>query len=253
MFTKNGTYRATKEKYPVMEALAYAVAVDRDQGFVKSGHSFCDSETGKKTFDNRTRVLNNLRAESNKFDDLSNDIVVTDQDREQAHEIFELFSQICLMKKISDQLVEQSHNGKVNDYNLVLNEILSRGETDVNKELAMLVSLPNSRRVYEKREMLEVFYRTHQTNGYVGSVGQRIKVSGQVIDIKPIPKHGLHLALFHTDCDRVVRFFMSEKLLDFVNAVIGQAGVSIVGTVTKQEVNKFSGCQETVMNRVKIL
>lgn len=253
---RTGTYRPTAERYPVLEALAVAVAVDREQGFVKSGQGYYDPETEKHVIDNRTLALRTLRS-MNGRPDVDSDgvpmhgVEVTDADRENAEEIFNYFDQICLMDKMADTLVKQGKNGQVNDYNLILSQMFDRGEADVNKELAMISSLPNSRRMAEKRDQMDRFYQEHQNCGYIGDVKQRIKITGEVKDVKYLPKHNIHLAVMLTDAGKIAKFFMNDKLSTVAKTITGQT-ITLVGTVKKQEVNPHTGCQETMFNRVKI-
>lgn len=243
--TTNIKYRATREQYPLMEVLALAVTVDRMQGFVKSGNSHYDLETDTRTNDNRTVVLNALRGGEERAM-----FVVTDEDRIHAETIFNYFDQVLLMDKISDNLVKKMGD-KVNDYNLHLSKIFESGNVDVNKELAMLVSLPNSYRVAQVRDDLEQFYRKNSRNGYVGEVKQRIKISGLVKDVKYIRSHSIYLATVFTTDSKIVKFFLNEGLADIANSING-THVEMVGTVKKQEINPITDCQETLMNRVKI-
>ena len=252
-----GKYRPTRETYPVMEALAVAVAVDRVQGFVKSQQGYFDPETNTRVDDNRSVVLRTLRDMNGREpakDSEGNRLYTvepTDADREKAQEIFSYFDQVLLMDKMGDTLVKTGANGMVNSFNLEMSQMFDRGETDVNKELAMLVSLPNSRRIADKREEMEAFYASHKTNGYIGEVKQRLKISGKVMDVKFIPRHAIHLATVVTAEGKLAKFFMNDKLSDLAKSIRGK-DITFVGTVKKQEVNSFNGCQETVFNRVKL-
>lgn len=252
-----GTYRATRETYPVMEALAVAVAVDRVQGFIKSQQGYYDAETETRVDDNRVVVLRTLRAGAGK--DIEKDgqgqplytIQPLDEDRVKAQEIFEYFDQVLLMDKMADALVKKTSDGRVNDFNLLMAQMFDKGEVDVNKELAMLVSLPNSRRIADKREEMDNFYDTHKMNGYIGELKQRLKIAGKVMDVKFIPRHAIHLATVVTAEGKLAKFFMNDKLSDLAKSIRGK-DITFVGTVKKQEVNTFTGCQETVFNRIKL-
>lgn len=251
-----GKYRPTRETYPVMEALAVAVAVDREQGFVKSQQGFYDPDTDTRVDDNRTVTLRTLRAmktgevEKDQEGNPRYTVVPEQADYARAQEIFDYFDQVLLMDKLGDNLVKTGTDGRVNDYNLNLSQMFDRGETDVNKELAMLVSLPNSRRVADKREEMDAFYASHKTNGYIGEVKQRLKITGRVMDVKFIPRHAIHLATLVTPEGKLVKFFMNDKQSDIAKGIEGTE-ITLVGTVKKQEINTFTGCQETVINRIK--
>lgn len=252
-----GTYRPTRETYPLMEALSVAVAVDREQGFIKSGNSFYNKD-GEPVADNRTATLTTLRVMHEKLKQPTEPdaepyrvVEATQADHEAAAEIFDYFDQILLMDKLSDNLVKQGRDGRVNDFNLQLSKIFAAGEVDANKHLAMIVSLPNSRRVAAKREEMDEFYQTHQMNGFIGEVKQRIKVSGLVKDVKYLPNHKVHLATFVTEDGKIGKFFINDKLSKTIPAIV-ERNVSFIATVKKQDVNTLTGCQETVFNRIKI-
>jgi hypothetical protein len=118
-----GTYRPTKETYPLMEAMAVAVAVDRAQGFVKSQQGYYDKEREVMVNDNRTAALQTLRILEGKAEAVDRDgvevlvFVPTQEDYAAAHEIFLHFDQKLLMEKMSDGLVKVGRDGQVNRYN----------------------------------------------------------------------------------------------------------------------------------------
>lgn len=252
-----GTYRPTKETYPLMEALAVAVAVDRDQGFIKSGQGYYDTEREVAINDNRSVALTTLRVMNDKLKEVDSEgnrlhVVRPEQeDYDRAQEIFSYFDQVLLMDKMGDNLVKQGADGVVNDYNLQLSQMFDRAEVDINKELAMLVSLPNSRRIADKREQMEAFYAAHRENGYIGELRQRLKLAGRVMDVKFIPRHAIHLATVMTEEGKLAKFFMNDKLSDIAKSINGK-DIVFTGTVKKQEINSHTRCQETVFNRVKI-
>lgn len=249
-------YRPTKEQYPLMESMAVAVAVDRDQGFVKSGNGYYDHELEKAVEDNRTVALRTLRVMNGNVNSKDQDgnevhiVVPTDEDRERAQEIVNYFDQVLLMDKLGDNLVKRGTDGTVNDYNLQLSKLFDKKTIDVNKELAMIVSLPNSRRIADKRDQMNEFFSKHKDKGYISEVKQRVKVNGRVVDVKYIPRHSIHLATIVTADEKIGRFFMNDKLSDLAKSINGK-DVTFVGTVKKQEINPHTGCQETVFNRVK--
>ena len=252
-----GTYNPTRETYKVMESLAVAVAVDRVQGFIKANEGFYDQENDVRVEDNRTVALRTLRFMAGKPVDVAENekrpvvIVPTPDDYARAQEIFNYFDQILLMDKMGDNLVKTNKDGRVNDYNLQLSQLFDRGESDVNKELAMLVSLPNSRRIADTREAMDQFYASHRRMGYVGDLGQRLKIAGRVMDVKYLPKHEIYLATVLTTNSQIVKFFVNDKLASMARGLCGK-DIVFTGTVKKHEVNQFTGCQETVFNRIKL-
>lgn len=252
-----GTYRPTRETYPVLESLAVAVAVDRAQGFVKANQSYVDQDTGARVEDNRTVTLRTLRQMAGRTVTTSTDetagpvVLPTPEDYAAAQEIFNYFDQVLLLDKMGDNLVKASKDGRKNDYNLQLSQLFDRGTADVNKELAMLVSLPNSRRVADTREAMDKFYAEHQNRGYIGELKQRLKITGRVMDVKYLPTYQIHLATVATTAGQIAKFFLNDKLNDMARSLRGK-DVVFTGTVKKHEVNQFTRCQETVFNRIKL-
>jgi len=251
-----GTYRPTTEKYPLLEALAVAVAVDRAQGFIKSQNGFFDNESGKSVNDNRTAALQTLRVLNGKLESVDkegNELEVfrpTEDDRKDAGEIYDFFDQKLLMAKMADELVKFGKDGSVNRFDEDMARIFGLGTVDINRDLAMIVSLPNSRRIAENRDAMDKFYASHRHNGYIGEIRQRLKITGKVMDVKFIPRHSIHLATLVTDEGRIAKFFMNDKLSDIAKKINGEE-ITFIGTVKKQEVNEHTKCQETMFNRVK--
>lgn len=267
-------YKPTRENFPLMEALAVAVAVDRTQGFVKSAQTFYDQDSKTVVRDNRTLVLNTLRVGAG-GKALTSDgktqlpvFVPTDEDRETAEEIFRHFDQILVMETMTDSLVKVFKDGRTNEYNKNLAVIFGSRIVDANRDLAMITSLPNSRRVSRKREEMVDFYTSHRNTGYIGQDRQRTKVSGKVVDVKSIavnnPGYGpswrtgrsapvasrLNLVTFVTGDNKIGTFFLNDKDSDLAKGLVGQ-DINFLGTVKKQEVNKYTSAQETMFNRVK--
>jgi hypothetical protein len=248
-------YTRTKETYPVMDALAVAVAVDRVQGFVKSGQGYYDQEAENRIDDNRNAALVTLRVMNNKMPaDQHPDAAKfkpTSDDYAKATEIFNHFDEILVMDKLADALIKQGKDGRINDYNLQMSQMFDKSEIDANKELAMIVSLPNSRRISAKRIEMSNFYRDNSMKGYIGDTKERLKISGRVKDIKYIPKYGIHLATVYTTEGKLAKFFMNDKMSETAKRIV-DTDITFVGTVKKHEVNDFTGCQETMFNRVKL-
>ena len=252
----NTTYRPTVEQYPLMEALAVAVAVDRAQGFVKSGHGTYDIDADKRIDDNRSTALRTLRkihgTAAIDIPDLPlKTYLPTEADFEYARDVFYHFDQILLMKKMGDDLLSVDKAGRVNDFDEYLSKMFGNARVDVNKDLAMLVSLPHSRRMSDKREEMREFWDNNSNNGFIGNIKQRLKLTGKVMDVKYIPDHSIHLTTVVTEDGQIAKFFMNNKMSELAKTIDGKT-ITFVGTVKKQAVDNWSKCEETMFNRVKI-
>ena len=121
------SYKSTVEKYPLQEAIATAVAVDRVNGFVKSGGGYYDSENDRQISDNRMTCLATLRDNCNTVTlhplEIES-VAITDADRKTADEIFSYFDQSLLLQKMGD-----SYD---NDFNKVLATIFNTPNININ-------------------------------------------------------------------------------------------------------------------------
>jgi hypothetical protein len=215
------------ENYPVMDVLAVAVAVDRAQGFVRCGKKNDDEGVVQ---DNRQAALTTLRS-MNGSGDYSADKVF-----------------VLTMDSLTGNLIKLRAGGHVDDFNQTLNDILIVGTADIGKDLAMIVSLPNSYRISHKRSTMADFWHANKENGYISAVKQRMEVTGNVMDAKTIPRHNITLVTVFTDDKKIAKFFLNDE-----SQLPSRTGhVTFTGTVKKHDVNPHTGCQETMFNRVKV-
>jgi hypothetical protein len=252
-YRMKGVYRPTVENFSLMEVLAVANAVDARQGFVKSGEKYHDVENDTYVKSNLETVLGTLRTMADKEYDYTGQVIEpTENDREAAREIYTHFDQIILMDKLSDNLIKTGHDGRSNDFNLVLADIFDKATVDVNKEMAMVVSLPNSRRISDRRDVMRSFHQANQTNGYIGKLANRSKITGEVKDVKFIAAHNLYLVTLFTSDNQIAKYFMKQKLQSNYQIKCGET-ITVLGTVKDQSVNKYTDCQETMLKRVKVV
>lgn len=227
----------SSKTFPIIDAMAASIAVDRKQGFIKSGYGYYDYDNCVNVLDNKTLVNNVL----NSYPEVENKVNVLESDRTEAEELIAYFS---------DVIVEKKMLGTISGFEDTVGKIINGDVVDAYG-IAILASLPNSLRVQEKRDSLEDFYADHRgISEYVGKTGDRIGMTVDVVDVKYISKYNIHLVTSTDSNDNIISFFWNKDP-DIANLIEGKQ-VSIVGTIRKQEVSKFSGCKETVVNRVKI-
>jgi hypothetical protein len=248
------SYQPTNETFPVMDVLSVAVAIDRTQGFIQSGKGYKDRTSGIRVDDNRTTALRTLRAGDSdaepQVDSNGMELAMyppTVEDRAQAQVIMDHFGEIVVLAKLGDSLEHTYQDGRINNFNVSLDRIFRVGQCDINKEMAMIVSLPNSFRVSHKRQEMADFYSANSNNGYIGEVKQRLEVTGFVVDVKFIPRHKVFLATIKTTEGKIAKFMLTNN-----HHNIAGKDVSFLATVKKQEVNEFDGAEYTMFNRVKI-
>jgi hypothetical protein len=224
-----------KKLYDIMEALAVAIAVDRTQGFIKSGSGYYDFERKVSVHDNKTSIQKIL----DKADHL--DIKVTPEDREQATNTKEYFDSLLVMKKVT---------GSINGFEDTVGKVLNGSQVDVYG-LSILASLPNSMRIQRQRDEMSDFYDNARHNSnYIGTIGQRCKFRVYIKDIKFIAKFSIHLVTAVEGQSNLIKFFWSKDP-DVSDLLVGRE-FNVTGFVKEQSVSKFSNCKETVINRVRL-
>ena len=227
----------SSKTFPILDAMAASIAVDRKQGFIKSGYGYYDYDNCVNVLDNKTLVNNVL----NLYPEAGTKVDVLESDRTEAEELIAYFS---------DVIVEKKMLGTISGFEDTVGKIINGDVVDAYG-IAILASLPNSLRVQQKRDSMEDFYANHRgISEYVGKTGDRVGMTVDVVDVKYISKYNIHLVTSTDSNDNIISFFWNKDP-DIANLIEGKQ-VNIVGTIRKQEVSKFSGCNETVVNRVKI-
>ena len=227
----------SSKTFPILDAMAASIAVDRKQGFIKSGYGYYDYDNNVNVLDNKT-VVNNVL---NSYPEADTNANVSESDLTEAEELIAYFS---------DVIVEKKMLGTISGFEDTVGKIINGNTVDAYG-ISILASLPNSLRVQQKRDSMEDFYANHRgISEYVGKTGDRVGMSVDVVDVKYISKYNIHLVTSVDDSDNIISFFWNKDP-DIANLIEGKK-VNIVGTIRKQEISKFSGCKETVVNRVKI-
>ena len=254
-----GTYTTTSEKFPLKDTMAVAVAIDRVQGFIKAGKESYDSATDTHTKSNRTVALNTLRqmehgvATPTKFiDGVTEQVCLpTEDDYAAAVPIFTYFDEQVVMSKLAGHSIINGAPPVSETFNINLTSIFTSGIVDTGRELGMIVSLPHCHRIAAKRVIMSDFNNANSNNGYISEIKRRLDITGKVMDIKLIPHQKLKLVTVLTTKNKIAKFFMSESRYKSIRGLAGKE-IAFVGTVKNQDVNTYTGCQETVFNRVVI-
>ena len=221
-----------KPEFNTREILEIAIAVDRKQGFVKSGYGYTvtnDPDTGEYLEsenqyvieDNKTLIHKHLKGEKK--------VRITAGDKEQAGEMVEHFKAIAL-KKLS---------GKTNDFQ---NSVLLYIDAEKVDRLgvAIFASLPS---VYVRDIKAQEFREETEESDYVGTYRKRGNFTIEVKQTRSFPTGNLMICV--EGGKNIVKFFS-----DYSHEV-GKV-LDIAGFVKEQEVSKYSGLKETMLNRVKV-
>ena len=235
-------YRPRKEFKPEFNTktvLELAVAVYRDQGFVKSGHGGTNRFDDKgellpeakwvTTEDNKSRIHKHLAGDDT--------LTVTDDDKEFAEEIHAHFMGLAF-KKLA---------GKTNDFE---NTAMKHLENDLLDRLgvAIVASLPKS---VDRAKLQEELKDKTEDSEYVGAMGSRGAFTVEVNDIRFVEKFGINLVTCIESNKNVVKFFYANDPSS--NGIEVGKTINITAFVKGQEVSKYSGVKETMVNRVKVV
>ena len=222
-----------KPEFDTKEILEIAIAVDRDQGFIKSGFGYTvtnDPDTGEyldyekqyKVDDNKTLIHKHLKGEKK--------VCITTGDKKLASEMVEHFKAITL-KKLS---------GKTNDFQ---NSVLMYIDAEKVDRLgvAIFASLPS---VYNRDIKSQELHEQTEDSDYVGIYRKRGNFTIEVKQTRSFPTGNLMICV--EGGKNIVKFFSD------IPVEVGKV-LNIAGFVKDQEVSKYSGLKETMLNRVKVI
>lgn len=220
--------------YNVDQALQLSVYVDDQQGFIKSGFGFYDSDRGEETKDNKTAIFQYM----NGTVDIPE---ITDQQKERAAEIREYFKGTLVAKKLM---------GTLNSFEDGVSKSIGNNETN-SFGVSVIASLPNSLRISKKRDDLDNWFdELRDKSEFIGKRGERLRFGVYVRDVKFIAKYGIHLVTCVDKDENIVKFFFSKEP-DIAGLLEGR-NVILTGKVKQHDVSKFSQCKETVINYVRV-
>ena len=220
--------------YNVDQALQLSVYVDDQQGFIKSGFGFYDSDRGEETKDNKTAIFQYMNGTVDMPE-------ITDQQKERAVEIREYFKGTLVAKKLM---------GTLNSFEDGVIKSIGNNETN-SFGVSVIASLPNSLRISKKRDDLDNWFDDlRDKSEFIGKRGERLRFGVYVRDVKFIAKYGIHLVTCVDKDENIVKFFFSKEP-DIAGLLEGR-NVILTGKVKQHDVSKFSQCNETVINYVRV-
>jgi tetrahydromethanopterin S-methyltransferase subunit F len=220
--------------YNVDQALQLSVYVDDQQGFIKSGFGFYDSDRGEETKDNKTAIFQYMNGTVDMPE-------ITDQQKERAVEIREYFKGTLVAKKLM---------GTLNSFEDGVIKSIGNNETN-SFGVSVIASLPNSLRISKKRDDLDNWFDDlRDKSEFIGKRGERLRFGVYVRDVKFIAKYGIHLVTCVDKDENIVKFFFSKEP-DIAGLLEGR-NVILTGKVKQHDVSKFSQCKETVINYVRV-
>ena len=231
--------KESKPEFDTKTVLTLAVAVYNDQGFIKSGLGGTSrhDENGEilpedkwvTTEDNKTRIHKHLAGDAM--------LNVTEGDKEFAEEIHAHFMGMAF-KKLA---------GKTNDFE---NTAMKHLENDLLDRLgvAIVASLPKS---VDRAKLHDELKEKTEDSVYVGKLGTRCNFTVEVNNIRFVEKFGIHLITTIESDKNVLKFFYANDP-EWNGIEVGKV-LNIAAFVKGQEVSKYSGVPETMVNRVKVI
>lgn len=223
------------ENYTVLDALAFAIQVHEEQGFVKSGHGTVrlaeDGETEIRILDNKTMILNKIKQ------DLKPEPVYADKAKD-------------MLDRINGKLMLKKLTSSANSFEQSLIKVLSE---DLNKfAVSLIASMPNSVEIDKRREQVnDQLAKVKHTSQFYGKKGTRYEIDVTVLDVKYIQSSDVYMVTcIHKNKD-IVKFWWREQ--PDISDLIDGKQIVIKGTVKTHEQSKYSGAKETLVNRVKIM
>jgi len=230
----NGNYTRSKKvsTWNTNEVIATAIAVDRKQGFIRSGYGYTD-QNGVEIKDNKTAIMHHL---------LTRDTIeITDQDRADAEELKEHFAGSMTFKKLG---------GTLNDFETAILALVNKDEIDTYG-VAVAASLPNSMRHSAKRDAVkERLDSLIAVSEAVGVQNKRGHFTLDVVDVTFIKKMGIHMVTCIEGGKNVVKFWFSKD--PDVTGILEGNSITVTAFVKSQGKSKYSNCMETMINRVKV-
>ena len=191
------------DNYTVLDALAFAIEVHQNQGFVKSGHGTVrlapDGETEIRTLDNKTCILEKIRAEQKP----------EQKYLEQAKDMLDRINGKLMLKKLTSS---------ANSFEQSLIKILNE---DLNKfAISLIASMPNSIVIDEKREALnDKMSKIKHTSKYFGKKGVRYDIEVDVLDVKFIQSSDVYMITTLYNKSDIIKFWWREQpdISDIIN------------------------------------
>jgi hypothetical protein len=236
MASKKSEVKLLDRTSPVT-ALALALAVYQNQGFVRSGDGFYSrDEQGNSVYtaDNKT-VLAKMLADGVQPDTTN---------LETAQGIIDNINGKLMLKKLTTSL---------SSFETAMVGSLSGVTVGSMYNLAVIASMPQMANTDQRRQMVESRLESVQfTSQHVGKIKQRHDLMVEVIDVKYIQSTGVFMITTLHDEQNVVKFWWRDQP-DLADVLKPGAKVNIRGTVIRHDVDRQNRMAETMINRVKVV
>lgn len=211
-----------------VEVIAVANAIFRNQGYIKKNETNDLAVNGPVTQANSYLLREHCTG--------SKPVLVTDVDRNQAEEI------IVYLTGLSFKAMER---GLTDFETNVLKFVTSESVTI--KDVGMAASMPQVYDFKLKQDAWEERERElAELSEFEGKIKQRSDFMLTVENVRYIGRTGSYLYCTSTEKGNIVKFFFQEKFTE-----VGET-VALSGYVKSQDISKYHGGKETMINRVKV-
>jgi len=230
----------TNPEFPTLEVIATAIAVDNKQGFIRSGQGYTkinDDGSEEVIKDNKSVLLRSLL---NKEEEEV--IKPTTEDREAAVHLIDDVTGRLTMKKLGSNL---------NEFENALMENITSEKVGVYG-VALIASIPNTQKHQTKRDTVkDKLDNLISSSGTVGKISTRGMFTLDIIDITFVKKMSIFMVTGLEDKKNVVKFWFSKD--PDISGILEGKTVILTGFVKSQGKSRYSNCQETIINRVKVV
>ena len=228
----------TNPEFSTLEVIATAIAVDNKQGFVRSGQGYTkinDDGSEEVIKDNKTVVLHSMF-------DKEDGIKPTTSDREAA---------IHLVDDVTGRLTMKKLGSNLNEFENALMENITAEKVGVYG-VALIASIPNTQKHQTKRDTVkDKLDNLISSSEIVGTMSTRNMFTLDIIDITFVKKMGIFMVTGLENKKNVVKFWFSQD--PDITGILEGKTVTLAGFVKSQGKSKYSNCQETIINRVKVV
>ena len=228
----------TNPEFSTLEVIATAIAVDNKQGFIRSGQGYTkinDDGSEEVIKDNKTILLHSLLNKEGEG------IKPTTSDREAA---------VHLVDDVTGRLTMKKLGSNLNEFENALMENIT-AETVGVYGVALIASIPNTQKHQTKRDTVkDKLDNLISSSEIVGKMKTRNMFTLDIIDITFVKKMGIFMVTGLENKKNVVKFWFSKD--PDISGILEGKTVSLTGFVKSQGKSKYSNCQETIINRVKV-
>ena len=237
-----------KTNIPLITALELSVAIHDRYGYTSKSTSDRATDTGKESnldakgnpIPNSARLYRQLFPSAKVAESEREKFEITPEHVSQASEIRET------LQAFSFKAIERSLTNFEQQILSIVNS-----DTVTHKDLGRIASFPN---VYERKISQDAWEEREselaRNSEFVGHVLARAEFDVVIENVRYLSRTESYLICASESGKNIIKFFVPERRLDDISE--GDT-VKLAGYVKKQEISRYHGGQETMLNRVKFI